>query len=239
MRLTAALTWDPQIRGALILVTALLILPGSVYLLLATNLGARLGLVVAMAGFFGWLALLGLLWTIFGIGIQGRAPAWEAQAVVAGPLGATARPPLDRFPAGWKKLPEGEPARGEAQATADHELTEGEAATQLGFKEASDYKIVDAYEKGGETYLLTLRHKPHHAVVQAQKVIEQEAVPGQPPPKVEVDPKAPVVTILMVRDLGSRRVPSFLVFLASAVIFGVIVYVLHHRDKVAMAEREA
>ena len=35
------------------------VLCGSVYLLLGTNLGARLGFLVALAGLFGWLTLLG------------------------------------------------------------------------------------------------------------------------------------------------------------------------------------
>ena len=58
-QLLAALAWDPQIRGALIVVTAFVILPGSVYLLLATNTGAKLGFLLAAAGFFGWMAVMG------------------------------------------------------------------------------------------------------------------------------------------------------------------------------------
>ena len=40
-------------------VVGIVVLCGSVYLLLGTNLGARLGFLVAMAGLFGWLTLLG------------------------------------------------------------------------------------------------------------------------------------------------------------------------------------
>ena len=40
------------------------VLGGSVYLLLATNIGARLGLLVALAGLFGWLTILTLTWWI-------------------------------------------------------------------------------------------------------------------------------------------------------------------------------
>ena len=43
-------TWSPFIRGILVVLIGVGVLCGSVYLLLATNLGARLGFLVAMAG---------------------------------------------------------------------------------------------------------------------------------------------------------------------------------------------
>ena len=81
-QLLAALAWDPQIRGALIVVTAFVILPGSVYLLLATNTGAKLGFLIAAAGFFGWMAVMGWIWVVYGIGIKGDAPTWHVEEVV-------------------------------------------------------------------------------------------------------------------------------------------------------------
>ena len=45
----AAVSWDPQLRGALILLIGVVILPGSVLLLLSTNLGMRLGILMAAA----------------------------------------------------------------------------------------------------------------------------------------------------------------------------------------------
>ena len=45
----AAVSWDPQLRGALILLIGIVILPGSVLLLLSTNLGMRLGILMAAA----------------------------------------------------------------------------------------------------------------------------------------------------------------------------------------------
>ena len=48
----AGISWDPEIRGILIVAVGAAVLMGSVYLLLATNLGNRLGFMVALAGFF-------------------------------------------------------------------------------------------------------------------------------------------------------------------------------------------
>ena len=51
---------------------------GSIYLILATNLGARLGFLVTLAGLTGWLLLMGIIWMIYGIGLKGPEPSWEA-----------------------------------------------------------------------------------------------------------------------------------------------------------------
>ena len=54
--------WDPTILGVLVVLSAVGLFCGSVYLLLGTNLGARLGFLVAGACLFGFLVLLSSLW---------------------------------------------------------------------------------------------------------------------------------------------------------------------------------
>ena len=60
----AGIAWDPHIRGALAVMVGVAVLCGSIYLLLGTNLGARLGLLVALAGLAGWLVIITLIWWI-------------------------------------------------------------------------------------------------------------------------------------------------------------------------------
>ena len=56
---------------------------GSVYLLLGTNLGSRLGFLLALSAFFGWCTIMGVIWWIYGtIGMLGEAPKWEVEEVV-------------------------------------------------------------------------------------------------------------------------------------------------------------
>ena len=59
---------------------------GSTYLLLGTNLGARLGFLVAAAGLTGFLVLLTTLWWTSGnSGIDpphGNSPSWKVVDVV-------------------------------------------------------------------------------------------------------------------------------------------------------------
>ena len=136
MDMVAALAWDPQIRGFLIFIAAFAILPGSVYLLLATNVGARMGFLLAVAGLSGWMMIMGITWAFYGQGLKGRAPSWKVQEVVMSPDGNVDRAALtamDGFPEGWKVLPATQAAKqtdpdgaatlSDAQAAADKLLT--------------------------------------------------------------------------------------------------------------------
>ena len=75
-----AIGWEPELRGILIVIIAVVMLCGSIYLVLATNLGARLGFLVALAGLAGWMILMGIIWLIYGIGLQGPDPSWAGGA---------------------------------------------------------------------------------------------------------------------------------------------------------------
>lgn len=242
--LLGALSWDPQVKGALYVLIAVVVLPGSAFLLLSTNMGARVGFLLAAAGLFGWIATLGSIWWVYGKGYKGREPTWKAEATVTGDVARNTREDvLEEFPKDWDKLDPSDPAVLDAQPVADSRLV-GPKAT---FKSASDYVLLQAAEKGGETYgplhLLNFRpfdvfHEPHYLVVQVQKAIKPEPVPGQPPPKAQPDPSAEPISVLMVRDLGNLRLYSALITLCCAALFGVICYSLHVRDKEAAAQRE-
>lgn len=281
--LFAALQWDPQIRGFLIVITAVLILIGSVYLLLATNTGARLGLLLTIAGLSGWMMAMGGIWMVFGIGLKGEEPHWQILEVVTGEPEAATEEAMDRFPAGWKKLQPGDKILADAQAAADHILAPTAAApSEHGggggggqdpeefdspFRNATDYVPAAGYELGGENCWLPggsglcspggapagnrslveaaidrLQrgpwHAPHYTVIQVRPVQKAGAGPGEvvaPQP----DPSKPLTTVVMLRDLGSLRLPPFLVMLASGVVFALSCYVLHHRDKELWQARTA
>lgn len=76
--LVGAIGFDPEIRGILVLLVGVVVLMGSVFLILSTNSGARAAFLLLMSGTFSWMVMMGLLWTIYGIGFIGRAPAWMA-----------------------------------------------------------------------------------------------------------------------------------------------------------------
>ena len=86
----AGIGWEPEIRGALTVAVAGAVLIGSVWLLLVTNTGTRLGSLIALAGFWGWMVIMGIIWWIYGIGIADQAsrPVWEVHEINADEPGA-------------------------------------------------------------------------------------------------------------------------------------------------------
>ncbi len=69
--------FDPFFRGLLSVLVGVVVLIGGTYLLIATNTGARSGMMIAMAGLFGWNFLMGIIWAVYGIGWVGDSPTWE------------------------------------------------------------------------------------------------------------------------------------------------------------------
>jgi hypothetical protein len=166
---------------------------------------------------------------------------------VSGDLGQVDSEILSGFPRGGEELDLADPAVADALPVSDAELTGGEGGSGV-FKSSADYLPVAALEKGGETYgpfgvfnfrPLNLFHKTHYLIIQVQAVEHQEAIPGAAPPRPRVDPNATPVAIVMVRNLGSLRLNPAVFTIASALLFGLLVYQLHTRDKELMAKRAA
>jgi hypothetical protein len=72
------------VKGILVVVTAFVLLPGSVFMLLAVNFGALKGYLIAATAFFGFLILLSATW-LFGLpgttpltGPKGTAPTFKS-----------------------------------------------------------------------------------------------------------------------------------------------------------------
>jgi hypothetical protein len=289
----AAIGWDPEIRGILTVVVAVTILCGSVYLIVATNVGSRLGFLIALSGLFGWFVTMGIIWWIYGIGRVGRFPSWEVIEVNRGDTGQaqteTVRdlPPFEELPTGEEILedhPElaeqfvGDPDVtlaeiaavapevleeydfggwtvlstadvGEAQAAADAYLVEGGF-----FGEPAEFVLLEGYEEGGKPeregdsvgerisnkieQIVSITHPPHFAVIQVQAVVPAEAAPGEAAPTPEPDPTQPVVTVVMERDIGERRLPPALFTIASVILFSVSVNMLNRRDRDAKEARD-
>jgi len=289
LNLLAGIAWDPTVRGLLSVGVGVVVLMGSVYLLLATNTGNRLGFLLALTGFFGWMAIMGIVWWIFGIGMQGAAPSWDVVEYNAGAveqavtekvtelrlddlpqdedgvdyeaMSSLADEDPERFVAineqfeedsnGWRWLPASDPARGEAEATVADSLPEC-STCDFGIEDPADYLVLGAFEVGGKEGLpadpsrwdrvktevvsaLTIKNPERYAVVQVQKVIEQETEPGQAPPTPEADPDEPVISVVMLRDIGDRRFPAAMITIGSALIFGLLCWVLHQRERILEA----
>jgi hypothetical protein len=291
--LLAGISYDPEIRGVLVVATAAAILCGSVYLLLSTNIGARLGFQVALAGLFGWLMLLSVFWWIYGVGAIGTLPSWRVEEINVGDVGSAQleeardlvpenipsvediladHPELaDEFdpgkvitlselaalpdlpddvaeelhdlPGEWHVLSQA--AIGDAQAAADAALISGEGGLQ--FAANTDYVLVDGFTRGGKPLresdslwdratnrvyrALHVLNPPKYVVIQVQTA-ESQAVPeGNAPLPARPDPDEPVVSVIMIRDLGTRRLPPAVLTFMWGALFAVTCVTLHNRDK--------
>jgi hypothetical protein len=293
LNLVAGIAFDPTIRGILAVAVGVVVLMGSVYLLLGTNTGSRLGFLLALAGFFGWMSIMGLIWWIYGIGMQGEAPSWEvvefnagdtdqavteevrdldlsvlpqdedgvdyervAQIVEEQPEAlAELEEQLEEASDGWVLLPPSDPSRGEAEATVSDALPNCDTCN-FGIDDPADYIVLDAFEVGGKEGLpnepdrwdriwteirsaLTIRNPEHYAVVQVQKVVEQETQPGEAPPTPVADESEPVISVVLLRDIGDRRFPAAVITVSSTLIFGLLCWILHQRERIFEANLAA
>lgn len=252
-----AFGWAPEIRGITFVLLMVLMLMGSTYLILGTNVGARLGLLLALAAFFGWMMSMGAVWAVYGIGLQGKFPSWVGQEIVNDGDLSSAANPIIQNPAvldatttervgGWILLEPDDPKRGQAVASAD-EILVSEAKVPAGTFEA-----VNVFDKGGERYPLYLEfgpgaqwhydwfsffHEPHYSLVEVKPLVAQVTEPGKAPPRPIIDESAPSKFVLMERDLGTRRQPAFLIAFGSAIIFAVLCSMLHRRDALVQRNR--
>lgn len=374
LNVVAGISWEPEIRGALVVLIASAILMGSIWLVLVTDVGSRVGTLIIATGFFGWMFIMGLIWWLYGGNVlKGDDPVWEAREIVFGSLdsstvgdvsdlgaaqvvGAAAlvesvcpglvdatgqvqrarlvENNLDIPLSGFYSAPSGSPDcnvevgellavdtetiaeeladanaaldgddprfldatalsatiettiadetrkvnqltlsglasvapdmleaaeesgqlvlvgwnlvssadAGEAQAIAGAFLISSDGA----YDDATNFFVLDTFQKGGKPKRSgdstwdrvsneagnTVRfwHPTNTTVVQVVGTLEKDEVPGQAPPFPEIDADAQVISVVMVRDLGSRRLPAALITIGSLIIFLALASMLHFRD---------
>ncbi len=283
----AGIAYDPTIRGILAVAVGVIVLMGSVYMLLSTNTGNRLGFLLALTGFFGWMAIMGLMWWIYGIGMKGQDPAWhiveynttdtalavtddvqdlDTSAVpdVPGALNTLSEEDPEAFARlqdevkadsnGWLLLSPSAAVRNEVEATVSAELPECTSCS-FGISAPEDYISINAYQRGGKERLpddpsrwdrisnfvkttVQIQHPPRYAILEVQKVIDQTPVAGQAPPTPEADQGEPIVSVVMLRDIGDKRFPSAVITISSTLIFLLLCWVLHQRERILEANLE-
>lgn len=357
------LEWDPHVRGFLAVLAGFIVWMGSIWLIVSSNSGVRLGTLLSLAGLFGWLAIMGSVWWIYGIGWVGDAPIWEEVEIVEGTddeghltfaaldeanelrtetlpsayerviqsadsaeaefgsnwrtadtaglsndeaarlveiqtaflefgsvtagdltadqleglsgqeiealvaeeqakneattwseLAAVAPGLIDQAnPAlgGWTLLSTAE--SGEAQASAIAMLLESD---DFDFADQSQFKVLDAYTIGGKDGLpedpsvvdrvwtkirqtAQITHPTRYGVIQVQAVTAEslDNLPGTAPKRPVVDESEPIVSIVMIRNLGNLRLLPAMMTIGSLLIFTGLCYMLHERDKELMRRR--
>jgi hypothetical protein len=236
--------WYPTILGILVVAAGIILFCGSVYLLLGTNLGARLGFLVAFTGLAGFMVVLSILWVTTQSPLntlKGRTPEWNVQQVVSNL--DDAKNPEARKVTDKDKVDAIEAANVKAevderlvtvQPTAIEKPTpEDNKFAQ--FDEVTEYKTEATYEVGGSDPMFLdfeFTHKPLVAVVQVCAVKPTETPFGVPPPEPECDPTSDKNGfVILERELGQLRLPPILALISSSVLFGLGLLGLHWRER--------
>jgi hypothetical protein len=253
-----AINWEPQLRGIIIIIIAGSVLMGSVYVILATNMGARLGFLVAFAALAGWIFLMGSVWWSYGKGLLGPDAAWKpvaGQTVLQDThalsiVGLLKTPVVDdgsQNPAvvsttvasqlvaeHWDELP-----------ASDHNYQQAGAAGGVFLEDsgafaAGEFEVVNVFSRGGQRSpqlfggkvdFLSFFHKPHYALIEVAPLVVQRAEPGRAPAASVIDTTRPHQYIYVIRDLGAKREPAGFITVGSLMVFLVLCYLLHSRDK--------
>ena len=250
--------WYPTILGVLVVVCAIILFCGSIYLLLATNLGARLGFLVAFTGLMGFMVILSLLWCTTASPlntIKGRIPQWRVQEVIQTPK-TPDNSSIEAVHGIQKKANRVDPTEAaNVKAAVDAVLVPkvDTPTTPLGpednkfaideFTDVTKYMILNTYEVGGSSpqfWKLEFTHEPLYAVSQFCEVKQPDpnrptVLPPIPP---ECNPDGIQGFVVLSRDLGSLRVPPFVAFVMATILFILGLLMLHWREKDEM-EAEA
>ncbi len=227
-----------QLKGYGVAIFSIALFCGSVYLVLATDVGSRLGFMVAFSALTGFLMLLGLIWftnlTPLNA-LHGPAPQWQVQEIVEDPSAAQIEAVREIEEEG-RVLSEAE--QGEIKASVDTAVTSRDSPFVL-YNSITDYVVVEAESiGGGKRGLLGLWHKPLYAVMAIQEVKDVEAPVGEAPPPPEADPTKPPRYVVLERDLGALRQPPLFMTLAFGILFAVSLVVMHRNERAKqLAER--
>jgi hypothetical protein len=215
------------VKGLLVVITGFVLLPGSVYMLLASNFGALKGYLIAASAFFGFLMMLSAVW-LFGIpgttpltGPKGTQPTFKF-FTIDDPKASTYDKVRDfqgQAGNGWQAAPEGEVEAGSPQETlkADLDTARQKAITDL--KNEWNAKVKSSSD---ELDVTNLDAKAFYTIQDGTEVTAIVISPKTPTPgsglkRPDFAPK----TFFAYRDPGSPRLPSILFLAGSSVLFVV------------------
>jgi hypothetical protein len=230
--------WNPTIIGILTVVAAVGLFCGSVYLLLGTNMGGRLGFLVAAAGLTGFMLLLATLWWTSGSsGIDpphGKSPQWQVVDVVSKPADSKIKTAQTISEKGTKLTPEQlvnlKPAIDAAIVPAvsvNGETPPARPFATLGFSSTTDYITdaphLNAYEIGGGTRNI-FWHNAQYAAVEICPA-QVDVIPAT------CDPLQDTHYIILRHDLGTLRQPVVFFWFFSLAFFILSLLGLHWYEK--------
>jgi hypothetical protein len=251
--------WYPTILGVLVVVAGVVLFIGSIYVILGTNMGARLAFLATFSGLMGFMVVLTSLWITTASPLntlKGAIPKWEIKEFVPTLDKAKTVAARDIKQKGRKVDPiEAANVKAAVDAglvtkvdTAIQKFTPEDNKFAL-FDDVTQYLAPNTWEVGGSkpSFLnFQFRHTPKFAVVQ----ICGTALNTQPFGVAPDTPKCAAAGteqakndgyMVLERNLGSVRQPPIVAWLSSIILFtlSLVMFGWYEKDKRAADERAA
>jgi hypothetical protein len=241
---TAKTLWDPTIIGILAPVSGVFLFCGSAYLLLSTNLGARLGFLIAASALTGFMVLLSTLWLTSETPLEspkGRTAEWkvlevdnsfsdskipavrtidQTGSVLPPELATTIRSFLD---SAFVRVTPPVGVKAPNQPFANFDQSSKYITDNAG-------QGLKTYQTGGGTKAIFWHH-PQYAAVAFCSALDQPVPFGEPPAKPKCDPAQQKKVAVLVYDYGSIRLPPVCYLFGSIILFILSMLGLHWYEK--------
>jgi hypothetical protein len=242
----AAISWYPTILGVLVVVAAVVLFIGSVYLLLGTNLGARLGFLVTFTSLMGFLMVLSVLWLTTASPLEspkGRVASWSAIENVTNLSKAQTEAVRG---INTKEHRASTIDASNVAAAVDAALITKVSTPTIAytandnrfakFDAITDFMVLQTWTVGGSNpqfWKGEFNHTTKYAVVEYCKAAPQTQTFGLPPlpPECASGADAQRGYLVVKYDYGTLRLPPFFVLLITAILFGLGLLMLHWREK--------
>jgi hypothetical protein len=251
--------WYPTILGVLVVVAGVVLFVGSIYLILGTNMGARLAFLATFSALTGFLVVLSSLWITTASPLntlKGHIPKWEIKEYVPSPKAAKTVAVRSITSTGRKVDPiEAANVKAYVDAglvtkvdTAIQKFTPEDNKWAL-FQDVTKYLAVTTWEMGGSrpSFLnFQFRHQPKYAVVKicgtADNTQPYGVAPDTPKCAAAGTPNAQHNGYLVLEfNYGDVRQPPIVAFGSSVILFALSLLLLHwyEKDKKAAEARAA
>jgi hypothetical protein len=236
------------VKGIAVVLTAFIFLPGSVYMLLASNFGALKGYLIAATAFFGFLVMLSAVW-LFGLpgttpltGPKGTQPTFKSFTIDDPEAGTydSVRDFQGGAGNGWQPAPEGEAEEGSPEATLKADL---DTARQAAISTLIEETNADVEDSSEELDVTNLEAEVFYTIQDGTEVAAIVISPATPPEGSGLQrPNFAPKTTFAYRDPGSPYLPSILFLAASVILFVVHLFLLglaERRRPLGVAQRPA
>lgn len=243
--------WYPTILGVLVVVAAVVLFVGSIYLMLGTNMGARAGFLAVFTGLMGLMVVLSALWVTTASPLntlRGSVPKWEIQEVVSD-LSKAKTEEVRNIKQDGVKVDTIEAAN--VKAAVDEGLVQkADTAVEKFTPEdnqfakyslVTDYLTTGTWEIGGSNPSWLdgeFRHSPKLAVVQFCGTADNTQPFGVAPdtPACAADGTENAKDngfVVLEYNLGDVRFPPLVAFISSVILFvlGLIMFGWYEKDR--------